>query len=647
MIYILVLINIILQLNYSNAQNTAAQVIPLFHLNSSYNEHSAILLPNYMFFTSNRPTKYTDRNYSNKHHFEQIYFSNRRQNLFERPYHKKMRLSANDYSIAGHSDNPYLFILYSGKEGFGNFYFVHIDIIKDKWKIEKIRFNEPLRGSRKTSAYYQSSTNELFIVAEIESETYGGKDIYVINRFGKNKWSLPRNLGININTHEDEEGVFIFNDTLFFASKGHNSSGDFDIFYSVLQNYQWSKPTRLPEPINSRWNDLFFTRDLNTIIITSDREESQGGYDLFQVDYVPGEELKQEKYESITFSGEIIDQETYEPLFATIFIYDNDLNTFLDSIVNNIENDGKFELTLQKNRNYRILYFANNYLTQEELIETKTHANQNIYKIIRLKRNPDAIKSQPSEHQVKDTENFIVRKGNVLSTNNNPLDAMIYIYAINPFEIIDSVETYASKKGVFELKLNNQKDYRILVKSNNFKTHLEDIQAKHIIPPHTIDKNILLEPIQTTPVSVAQTKLTQSATTVQKLSSPNHHPNVSTNFEKAFEDFIKILPHEILYYQVQVGAYRNIRSIKEFRNRQPQFKNENIAMEVVGDIYKFLIADKIYSSNPDCYKLITSLHFKAIQQYKIPDAFIAAYTTDGKRIAIVWSFDEKKYKILQ
>ena len=62
-----------------------------------------------------------------------------------------------------------------------------------------------------------------------------GKTSIYIKKISDRKWSKPLNAGSVINTIYDEESVRFSKtgDTLWFSSKGHNSIGGFDIFYSV------------------------------------------------------------------------------------------------------------------------------------------------------------------------------------------------------------------------------------------------------------------------------------------------------------------------------------------------------------------------------------------------------------------------------
>ena len=77
----------------------------------------------------------------------------------------------------------------------------------------------------------------------------------------KTEWEkAPINIGADINTTEDEGGLFLAPDgkTLFFTSKGHNSMGGYDVFKTVNENGKWSTPVNLGYPINTVSNDYCF-----------------------------------------------------------------------------------------------------------------------------------------------------------------------------------------------------------------------------------------------------------------------------------------------------------------------------------------------------------------------------------------------------
>ncbi|HNW97028.1 MAG TPA: hypothetical protein PKK00_01290 [Bacteroidales bacterium] len=102
--------------------------------------------------------------------------------------------------------------------------------------------------------------NTLYFVSN-RSGGYGGKDIWAAERLSNGKWSMPYNLGKDINTAENEESPFIMPDgaTLCFSSIGHNSYGGYDIF-TATQNDEglWSAPENLGAPVNSAYDDYNF-----------------------------------------------------------------------------------------------------------------------------------------------------------------------------------------------------------------------------------------------------------------------------------------------------------------------------------------------------------------------------------------------------
>jgi hypothetical protein len=114
----------------------------------------------------------------------------------------------------------------------------------------------------------------------------GGKDLYVVNRLPGGEWGLAQNMGETINTAFDEEGPFLQPDgyTLYFSSKGHNSMGGYDLFYSELQpDGSWSNPVNMGYPINTTSDDVFYvlSADGKRAYFSSIREGGLGGRDIY------------------------------------------------------------------------------------------------------------------------------------------------------------------------------------------------------------------------------------------------------------------------------------------------------------------------------------------------------------------------------
>lgn len=143
-----------------------------------------------------------------------------------------------------------------------------------------------------SSFAFSPSGNEIWFVTDKGKEGLGGKDIYFIKKLDEKKWSKPVNAGPNINSPSDEESIrFSDNgDTIWFASKGFNSIGGFDIFYSVKdKSGAWTKAINYGFPLNTQWDELFYNkpRGSKSFYFCSNRPGTLGGVDIFEGRVMP------------------------------------------------------------------------------------------------------------------------------------------------------------------------------------------------------------------------------------------------------------------------------------------------------------------------------------------------------------------------
>lgn len=117
------------------------------------------------------------------------------------------------------------------------------------------------------------------------------KDIYTVQKTSESQWSKPERLSNVINTPYDEDFVY-FNETeaaLYFASKGHNSIGGYDIFKTIYNpDYKtWSPPVNLGYPINSPFDDYLFVPDdaQSNVRFVSNRETSGTSAIVYQIEF--------------------------------------------------------------------------------------------------------------------------------------------------------------------------------------------------------------------------------------------------------------------------------------------------------------------------------------------------------------------------
>ncbi|MEO9022481.1 MAG: OmpA family protein [Ginsengibacter sp.] len=197
---------------------------------------------------------------------------------------------------------------------------------------------------------------------------YGGEDIWVSHRNEKGYWSIPENLGPEINTSGDESTPFIHadNQTLYFNSSGlPGYSNNSDLFVTrKLADGKWSKPENLGYPINTIGDEgsMIVTADGKTAYYASDRSDSKGGLDIYTF------ELRKDlrPLRTLWVKGKVYDNKTKAGLPSTVLL--TDINT--QQIVSKLQTDevGNYLITLPIGKDYAFnvqrkgyLFYSENY----------------------------------------------------------------------------------------------------------------------------------------------------------------------------------------------------------------------------------------------------------------------------------------------
>lgn len=181
--------------------------------------------------------------------------------------------------------------VYSGFENGGDIKVAAIK--KGEWKTpENIPFSLNSTGSE-TSLSFHPAGNEIYFVTNEGKDNRGGYDIYFITKSGDKKWSKPQNCGTGINTAWDEQSISFSKagDTMRFSSKGHNSIGGFDIFYSVRNlDGTWGQAINGGYPLNTTWDELFHNAAPSSDTVfyfASNRSGGFGGLDIYMGKVLP------------------------------------------------------------------------------------------------------------------------------------------------------------------------------------------------------------------------------------------------------------------------------------------------------------------------------------------------------------------------
>ncbi len=157
------------------------------------------------------------------------------------------------------------------------------------------------------------STDEKVLILSLKREdTQGASDLYICFREGPNQWSIPQNMGQKINSPGKETHPSLSEDMqlLFFSSTRPGSQGT-DIYFCrrLGEGWDvWSEPQRLPEPINTSFNDGYphYNQTSGYLYFASSRE---GNSDIYRVRLQEPEEQKE-----VMIRGRLINSVTGFPI---------------------------------------------------------------------------------------------------------------------------------------------------------------------------------------------------------------------------------------------------------------------------------------------------------------------------------------------
>ncbi len=202
--------------------------------------------------------------------------------------------------------------------------------------------------------------NELYFVSDMPGG-FGGKDIWKATKLDNEKWSIPINLGVDINTPGDELFPYINqNKELFFSTNGLVGYGGLDIYKAInLDENKW-QVSNMGTPINSMSDDfgITFIKDRESGYFSSSRDNARGTDNIY------------------TFSFPVI-----QPVLSGIIDVGNNQPVPENTIAKvvgtdgtnmhiNIEATGSFNILLKPDVEYVILVAAPGYFNQREKVTT-------------------------------------------------------------------------------------------------------------------------------------------------------------------------------------------------------------------------------------------------------------------------------------
>ncbi|HET6992274.1 MAG TPA: SPOR domain-containing protein, partial [Bacteroidia bacterium] len=293
---------------------------------------------------------------------------------------------------------------------------------------------------------------------------FGGKDIYSATLIGDSTFGNVTNLGANVNTEFDDDAPFLGNNenTLYFSSRGHNSIGGYDIFFSGLgaDGKTWELAQNMGSPVNSTADDIFYqpSKDGYSAVFSSNRSGGNGLMDLyFSSPGVPATEL-------VTIKGMVTLDE--KPVAATVTVaYTN--KSDIQGDYNTSADNGKYTINLPQGENYKLYFMVSgqdDYSKTYDATDVKTYTTNEInveffsdeYKmahpekfgkmsakdsanVAAIKKNTQIIDTKSGIRTVNDSSSHFT-----MEDNTTPVDPGFYI-VIGSFKNLDYAKRMEAK----------------------------------------------------------------------------------------------------------------------------------------------------------------------------------------------------------
>lgn len=259
------------------------------------------------------------------------------------------------------------------------------DIYISKWEgnswSKPFNIGGPINTSGWESQPSISADGKTLYFVSTRKGGFGGYDIWKSDLNSDGSWTVPVNLGPQINTPYDEQSPFIHSDdeSLYFSSNGWPGLGNKDLFMSRKlfdgeKHTGWQKPKNLGYPINTFGEEsgLSISSNGKLAFFSSSQSGGFGGLDIYSFE-LP--ELLRPKMVSY-IKGVVFDQNTHELLNAKIEIIQlKDGKAVFDDVTDS--GTGEFLATMTGGKSFGLNVSKEGYLFYSQNFKSEqSQANQ-------------------------------------------------------------------------------------------------------------------------------------------------------------------------------------------------------------------------------------------------------------------------------
>ncbi len=254
-------------------------------------------------------------------------------------------------------------------------YIDRVEIVGDLYTSEKTpkgEFNklQPLpeiindKKAYEIAGCYAPDKNTFFFVRREKINTQS--DIYMCKKLPNGEWGTPTKLPDIINTPYNEEFPYVAPDgvTFYFSSEGHNSMGGYDLFKSTWnqETNTFTTPENLGYPINSTDDNMniSITADNRVGYVSAFRPNGMGDLDIYRIKFNDSEQLTK------IYTGNIFLGDSTQKVVATIIATNKKSNEEYTFVPNS--KTGKYVMALVAGE-YMITLISDGYETIHQKLE--------------------------------------------------------------------------------------------------------------------------------------------------------------------------------------------------------------------------------------------------------------------------------------
>lgn len=288
----------------------------------------------------------------------------------------------------------------------------------------------------------------------------GGADLYRVTKDANGVWGAVTNLGSSINTEgEDMFPTFGEDGKLYFASNGHPGYGGLDLFTATVQGGK-AVVENLGAPMNSVGDDFAIVfKDQYNGFFTSNRAGGKGDDDIYS--FHNG--VNDPKIININLLGSVVDKDNPSTAAPSPRVHVIDAATDKELEVLTGNTDGKYQASLQPEKNYKLYVEADGFLSTRGSFSTvgKAPAKEDLYDAettINLENTIGLERIKLQKAIRLDNIYYEFNKADITDSAKLELNKLVSFLADNPKVSIElSSHTDQRGKADYNLKLSQRR----------------------------------------------------------------------------------------------------------------------------------------------------------------------------------------------